>query len=58
MDNNLADEYADCLKIKEWSPVEPGAVEHKYYCPYLGLVVINELSGGPTVRVELVGINP
>jgi len=38
--------------------VEPGAVEHKYYCPYVGLVLINELSGGPTVRVELVGINP
>jgi len=58
MDNNLADEYTDCLKTKEWSPVEPGAVEHKYYCPYAGLVLINELSGGPTVRVELVGINP
>ena len=59
MDNNLTtDEYTDCLKTKEWTPVEPGAVEHKYYCPYVGLVLINELSGGPTVRVELVGLNP
>jgi len=58
MDNNLADEYTDCLKTKEWSPLAPGAVEQKYYCPYTGLVLINELSGGPTVRVELVGINP
>lgn len=58
MDNNLADEYTDCLKTKEWSQVEPGAIEHKYYCPYVGLVLIKELSGGPTVRVELVGMNP
>ena len=59
MQNNLAtSEYTDCLQTKEWTPVEPGAVEHKYYCPYTGLVLINELSGGPTVRVELVGLNP
>ena len=59
MENNLAtSEYTDCLQTKEWTPVEPGAVEHKHYCPYVGLVLINELSGGPTVRVELVGLNP
>lgn len=58
MDNNIADEYTGCLQTKEWTALEPGAVEHKHYCPYTGLVLINELSGGPTVRVELVGINP
>ena len=59
MDNNLAtSEYTGCLQTKEWTVLEPGSIEHKHYCPYTGLVLINELSGGPTVRVELVGINP
>ena len=55
MENFLEDdEYDDCLKTKEWTPVERGVVEHKYYCPGTGLVLINELTGGATVRVELV----
>jgi len=59
MENTLADsEYTGCLKIKEWTPLSPGAVEFKYYCPYVGLVLIEELQGGPTVRVELTDINP
>jgi len=59
MENTLDDsKYTGCLKTKEWSPLEPGAVEFKYYCPYVGLVLIEELQGGPTVRVELTDINP
>lgn len=59
MENNLAtSEYTGCLKTKEWTTLEPGEVEHKYYCPYTGLVLIEELSGGPTVLVELVDVNP
>jgi hypothetical protein len=50
--------YTGCLKTKEWTALEPGAIEHKYYCPNTGLVLIEELSGGPSIRVELVGINP
>jgi hypothetical protein len=50
------DEYPGCLKTKEWSPLEAGAVEHKYYYPGVGLVLINELQGG-TVRTELVNIS-
>jgi len=46
--------YEGCLKTKEWSPLEPGHVEHKFYCPPDGLVLINELKG-KTLRVELVG---
>jgi len=45
-------EYEDCLKTKEWSPLELGVVEHKYYCDGL-LLLVNELQGG-TVRTELV----
>jgi hypothetical protein len=47
-------EYGDCLKTKEWSPLEIGVVEHKYYCDGLFLLG-NELQGG-TVRTELVDI--
>ncbi len=47
--------YAGCLKTKEWTPLERGQVEHKFYCPPLGLVLVNELSGGKTLHVELVG---
>jgi hypothetical protein len=48
----LEDEYEGCLKTKEWSPLEIGVVEHKYYCDGLFLLG-NELQGG-TVRTELV----
>jgi hypothetical protein len=55
-DNLLGtDNYTGCLVTKEWSPLETGAIEHKYYCPGTGLVLINELQSG-TVRTELVDI--
>jgi hypothetical protein len=48
--------YAGCQRTKEYSPIAPGTVEHKNYCPEGGgLVLIDELSGGKTVRVELIG---
>lgn len=46
--------FTDCLKTKEWTPLERGHVEHKFYCPTYGLMLINELQGG-TVRVEYIG---
>lgn len=49
-------EYEDCAKTKEWSTLEIGAVEHKYYCPTEDgglLLLVNSLQGG-TVRTELV----
>jgi len=48
-------EYEDCLKTKEWTPLEPGAIEHKYYAPGVGLVFIEELKE-KTVKVELIDI--
>ena len=56
--NNIKPEtYTGCLITKEWSPLETGAIEHKYYCPDAsgGLVLINELQSG-TVRTELVDV--
>jgi len=48
--------FTDCLKTKEWTPLEPGSIEHKYYCPQSGpgLVFIEELKG-KTVYVEYIG---
>jgi hypothetical protein len=51
-------EYAGCLKTKEFTPLEPGHIEHKYYCRVSeggpGLALVNELKGR-TMRVEYVG---
>ncbi|WP_052323988.1 hypothetical protein [Flavihumibacter sp. ZG627] len=30
--------YTNCLKTKNWSKLEPGIIEHKYYAPGVGLV--------------------
>lgn len=54
-----AGEYEGCLVTKEWTPLEPGAIEHKYYCPEVGnpgpgLVLVEELHG-KSVYVEYVG---
>lgn len=47
--------FTDCLVTKEWTPLERGSVEHKFYCPSAGgLMLIHELHGG-TVRVEYIG---
>lgn len=48
-------DYDDCLKTKEWTPLAPGEIEHKYYAPGIGLVFIEELKG-KTVKVELIDI--
>ena len=48
--------FTDCLKTKEWTPLERGSIEHKYYCSQSGpgLVFIEELKG-KTVYVEYIG---
>ena len=43
--------------MKEWSDLEHGDVEHKYYAEGVGLVFIEELKG-KTVKVELVDKYP
>ncbi len=48
-------DYEDCLEMKEWTALEPGNVEHKYYAPGEGLVYIKELKE-KTVEVELVEV--
>jgi len=52
----------DCLRTKEWSPLEPGEIEHKYNARDIvpdtdigGLVLVEELKG-KTVKSELVDV--
>ena len=49
------DHYTGCVITKEWSPLEPEVIDHKFYCPGTGLVLINELHSG-TARTELVAV--
>ena len=49
-------EFEGLLVTKESSTLDPGEVEHKYYAEGVGLVYVQELSGGKTVHVELVEV--
>ena len=48
-------DFAQCLVTKEWTTLEPGVVEQKYYAPGVGLVLVRELRG-KTINIELVDI--
>lgn len=47
--------YEDCLKTKEWTPLEPGTEENKYYAAGTGLILEMTVKGG-SERLELVDI--
>ena len=50
-------DYEDCLVTKEWTPLERGVIEHKYYAPGVGVVLEVARAGGKS-RVELVNVEP
>jgi hypothetical protein len=31
--------FTNCLKTKEWTPLEPSIIAYKYYAPNIGFVV-------------------
>lgn len=47
--------FDDCLKTREWTPLEPGIEENKYYASGIGLVLETTVEGG-SERLELVDI--
>jgi hypothetical protein len=47
-----------CVVIKEWVPLSPGSVEHKYFCRDHGLVQVEGVSGGKTKWTYLVEVSP
>jgi hypothetical protein len=48
--------YSNCLQTKDWTPLEPGIAESKYYAPGIGLVMESALEGGTSYMylVEIV----
>ncbi len=46
--------FTDCLQTEEWSPLEPGKFERKFYAPGIGLILEVDLETGE--RLELVEI--
>ncbi len=43
----------DVLVTKEWNPLEPDILEHKYYAPGVGLIGETKVTG-PSENVELI----
>jgi hypothetical protein len=47
--------YQNCTKTYDWTPLEPEAMEYKYYCPEVGgVVLVEDLTSGE--RVELIKV--
>lgn len=46
--------FHDCVRTLDWSPLEPGNFENKYYAPDVGLILEVDLATGE--RLELIGI--
>jgi hypothetical protein len=49
-------DFTNGLVTKEWTALEPGTIERKYYVAGLGLVLTKEFHGKGTVREELVAV--
>ena len=43
------------LQTKEFTPLEPGHAEYKYYAPGLGLLEADAVTGGTEI-IKLVGV--
>ena len=48
--------YSDCIVTKEWTVLEPGAIEFKTYCPSVGVVQTVEHQGKAVIS-ELTSIS-
>ena len=48
--------FENALITKEWTRLEPGAIEQKYYVPGAGLLLVEELKGKGTVHERLVDV--
>jgi hypothetical protein len=46
--------YENCLKLKEWAPLKPALVEHKFYSKGVGNVVIEKKVAGGSGQLELI----
>ncbi|MEK6862150.1 MAG: PepSY domain-containing protein, partial [Nanoarchaeota archaeon] len=47
--------FTGCVKTFDWTPIEPGVTENKYYCPDVGGVAL-EVGIEDGERVELISV--
>ena len=47
--------FKNCVKTLDWTPLEPGLEEHKYYCPQVGAMVLEE-NPETSEKLELIDI--
>ena len=48
--------FQNCLKTRDWTPLEPGADEYKYYCLEIGGVVLEQVIEDGE-KVELINVS-
>jgi hypothetical protein len=58
VESELLGTLKDCVVVKEWVPLSPGSVEHKYFCWGHGLVQVQGVAGGKTEWTYLVEVSP
>jgi hypothetical protein len=46
--------YQNCLQIQDWTPLEPGVVEHKFYSKEVGNLVLEKKVAGGSGQKELI----
>lgn len=47
-------DYQNCLKIKDWTPLEPDVVEHKFYSKEIGNLVFEKKVAGGSGETRLI----
>jgi len=47
--------FTSCIKTRDYTPLEPNVNEHKYYCPEIGGVILEEEVNGEE-KVELIKV--
>jgi hypothetical protein len=46
--------YENCLQTKDWTPLEPDVVEHKFYSKEVGNVILEKKVAGGSGQIELI----
>jgi hypothetical protein len=48
--------YENCIQVKDWTPLDPDIVEHKFYCQEAGNVVFENKVAGDSGQLALVEV--
>jgi len=50
--------YENCLQTKDWTPLEPEVIEHKFHCREVGNVVLEQKVAGESGQIEIIEVKP